>query len=112
MAPTVTHTFSSLGAQPRMRCVNSQMAVLSAGMPVTGPYLEAPASMARLAASSTSFGGSKSGSPTPKAKTSTPFALSSRARAFIASVALGWTAFSLDASVLGTLAVLARPCDA
>ena len=75
------------------------MASFSAGMPVTAVYLEAPSSMAFLAASSTAFGGSKSGSPTPNAKTSTPRDRSSMARAAIASVALGATAFRRDANV-------------
>ena len=71
-APTPTQMFSGLGRHPRIFSVASQMASLSGGMPVTAVYFEHPASMARLAASRTGLGGSKSGSPTPNAKTSTP----------------------------------------
>ncbi len=102
MAPTLTHTFSFFGRQPRERSVASQMASLSAGMPVTAVYFDAPASMARLAASRTCSGGSKSGSPTPNAKTSTPLAFSSRAFEFIASVMLGATTLNRVARVRGT----------
>ena len=97
-APTLTQTFFGSGRQPRAFSVASQMASLSAGMPVTAVYLEQPASMAFFAASRTAAGGSKSGSPTPNANTSTPRARSSIARAFIASVMLGATALNREAS--------------
>src|SRR5258708_2840188 len=79
------------------------MPSLSAGMPVTAVYLEHPLSIAALAASRTGCGGSKSGSPTPNANTSTPRALRSSARAFIARVMLGATALNREANCRDTV---------
>src|SRR4051812_46706279 len=93
---------SGVGLHPRVRFVESQMACLRGAMPVTAVYLEAPLSIDFFAASRTKGGGSKSGSPTPKAKTSTPFARRSAARAFMASVTLGATTLRRFARLRGT----------
>src|SRR6478752_4264081 len=86
----------------------SQMAFFSGAMPVTAVYFDTPLMADFAAASSTNLGGSKSGSPTPKANTSTPVALSSLARALMARVALGATTLRRFAKAVGTFQLLFR----
>ncbi len=112
-APTDTVTCDGFGVQPRDSAVRAQMACFSDGMPVTAVYFDTPGfpvatSIAARAASKTNAEGSKSGSPTPNAYTSTPLLRISAARAFMARVTLGWTASRRRARELGMARSLAR----
>jgi len=78
----------SMGRESAM--LGGLLAAAFFAMPVTAVYFEVfPASMALLAALNTKLGGSKSGSPTPKLKTSIPRERSSLARALTSKVMLG-----------------------
>src|SRR4051812_31969681 len=101
-----TVTWLGFGVHPRTAVVRAQIACFSVGMPVTAVYFEQLVSSAFFAASRTNGGGSKSGSPTPNANTSVPFARSSAARAFIARVTLGWTTSRRLARECGTVHTL------
>jgi hypothetical protein len=95
LPPTVTMVSSGVTSRPFSRRNFSAKASRSSGMPAGGAYLVLPWARARLAASLTCSGVSKSGSPAVRATRSTPFRLSSRARALTATVAEGFMDFTL-----------------